>query len=152
MKTKVFIMAMLLMPVMFGCSKDNSVEKQIVGNWFQFYYEQTNEDYVDPSFNSTYSQSYTQEEADAFYSFDENGTYSYSNGEGVVEGTGSWSIDNGRLSISEDGVSMEYDIEFNGDNQFYMIYRVEYDEGGAITTNPDEAAGITTTRVGLQKM
>lgn len=152
MKTRLFILAMLLVPVLSGCNKDNNVDQRLVGDWFMFYYEQTSEDYIDPSYNDTYSETYTQETAESFYTFGDNGKYSVYDGDGVEVSSGSWSAGGGKLTIREDGMAMSYDIEFNGDNQFYIIFKVEYDEGGSITTNPDEVCGVTTTKVGLQRI
>lgn len=152
MKTKLFIIAMLLMPMMFGCSKDNNVDQRLVGDWFLFYYEQTNNDYIDPSYNDSFSETYTQETTEVFYTFDDNGKCSCYDRKGVVESSGSWSTGGGKLTIRENGMTISYDIVFDGDDQFYMIFRVEYDEGGSITTNPDEACGETITKVGLKRI
>ena len=58
MKTKLFIMAMLLMPMMFGCSKDNGMEKRIVGDWFMCY-SKTSDSSQDYYEEDTYTQETT---------------------------------------------------------------------------------------------
>ena len=121
MKTKLFILAMLLMPMMFGCSKDNSVEKQIVGDWFLCYYK-----VYDHSTSDYYEDegTFTQETSSIFISFYGDGTLRITNidpdfGDKYVS-NGTWSIEDGNLimTIPEDG-SVSYSISFENDNLFY---------------------------------
>lgn len=119
MKTKLFILAMLLMPMMFGCSKDNKTEKQIVGDWFMCYSKTSSPDYNE-------EDTYTRETSNLLVSFYDDGTMKSSTNpdldnseQYVVNGT--WSIEDGNLIMTypEDG-SETYSISFENDNLFYL--------------------------------
>ena len=121
MKTKLFIMAMLLMPMMFGCSKDNGMEKRIVGDWFMCYSKtsDSSQDYYE-------EDTYTQDTTNMFLSFYSDGTMKASTNpelggseQYVINGT--WSIEDGTLIIAymEDG-SESSSISFENDNLFYL--------------------------------
>ena len=108
------------MPVMFGCSKDNKTEKQIVGDWFMCYSKtsDSSQDYYE-------EDTYTQETSNMFMSFYNDGTMKASTNpdlggseQYVVNGT--WSIEDGTLIMTypEDG-SESYSISFESDNLFY---------------------------------
>ena len=110
---------MLLMPVMFGCSKDNKTEKQIVGDWFLCYSKTSSPDYNE-------EDTYTRETSNLLYSFYDDGTTKASTNpdldnseQYVVNGT--WSIEDGNLIVTtpEDG-SETYSISFENDNLFYL--------------------------------
>ena len=68
MNARYFILAMLLMPMIFGCSKDNKTEKQIVGDWFMCYSK-----VCDSSADYEEEDTYTKETTNMFVSFYNDG-------------------------------------------------------------------------------
>lgn len=125
---------MLLMPVMFGCSKDNKTEKQIVGDWFMCYLKMS-----DSSEDFYVEDTYTRETSNTFVSFYDDGALTITNLD--LEGlqhvsNGTWSIEDGNLMImysSEDGntYSETYSISFENDNLLYLTLS----EGSYSATN-----------------
>ena len=121
MNARYFILAMLLMPMIFGCSKDNKTEKQIVGDWFMCYSK-----VCDSSADYEEEDTYTKETTNMFVSFYNDGNMKSSTNpdlggseQYVVNGT--WSIEDGTLIMThpEDG-SESYSISFENDNLFYL--------------------------------
>ena len=121
MNARYFILAMLLMPMIFGCSKDNKTEKQIVGDWFMCYSK-----VCDSSADYEEEDTYTKETTNMFVSFYNDGNMKSSTNHDlggseqyVVNGT--WSIEDGTLIMThpEDG-SESYSISFENDNLFYL--------------------------------
>lgn len=121
MKTKLFILAMLLMPFICGCSKN--YEQMIIGDWFQCYYELSYTDSENPSDNGKVVYEYTKETAEYFVSYTKDGKFTYSSKDGEVTISGTWSLEKGKLTQQyDDGYSDTDDIAFDGNNKFYMTH------------------------------
>ena len=99
------LVAVMTLGILFGCSKDNKTEKQIVGDWFMCYSKtsDSSQDYYE-------EDTYTQETSNMFLSFYNDGTMKASTNpdlggseQYVVNGT--WSIEDGTLIMThpEDG-------------------------------------------------
>lgn len=137
---------MLLMPLMVGCNKnaDNkSYEELIIGEWYQYYYEDSYEDYNNPEYNDFYSVSFTKETTENYYLFEADGTYTDDYTFGVS--TGTWSINNGAITFEEDGETETFTIEFENDNTFYISDKYMMDYG-------DGRKGIVTTKEGWKRL
>lgn len=136
MKTKLFIMTMLLLPLMFGCSKESN---SIVGDWYL-----CSTEYSDSSDPYAYhSNAYTKENTIGIISYT-------ADGKGVTKGLDEedhsvlsemkfhWTLSKDRLTITPEGTnqSSSADIIFEGNNRYYTV--VQY--------------GTATEKIGWQRM
>lgn len=120
MKTKLFI-AMLLMTVLFGCSKESNT---IVGDWYL-----CSTEYSDSSDPEAYHLSeYTKENTIGLVSYtaDGKGVSKSIDGEDrsvLSEMKFHWTLSNDKLTITIEGNSQSSssDIVFEGNNKYYTI-------------------------------
>lgn len=121
MKTKLFILVMLLMPILFGCSKESNA---IVGDWYICSIE-----YSDSSHPELYHfKEYTKENT--------IGCISYTaDGKGVAKSIDEedrsvleevkfhWTLSKGRLTSTPDGsnLSTSGDVIFEGNDKYYTV-------------------------------
>lgn len=120
METKLFI-AMLLMTVLFGCSKESNT---IVGDWYL-----CSTEYSDSSDPEAYHLSeYTKENTIGLVSYtaDGKGVSKSIDGEDrsvLSEMKFHWTLSNDKLTITIEGNSQSSssDIVFEGNNKYYTI-------------------------------
>lgn len=135
MKTKLFI-AVLLMTVLFGCSKESN---SIVGDWYLCSTEYS--DSSDP--DAYHSNAYTKENTIGLVSYtaDGKGVSKSIDGEDrsvFSEMSFQWTLSNGRLTITYESsnLSNSTDIIFEGDNKYYTVVQ----------------RGTVTEKMGWQRM
>lgn len=135
MKTKLFI-AVLLMTVLFGCSKESN---SIVGDWYLCSTEYS--DSSDP--DAYHSNAYTKENTIGLVSYtaDGKGVSKSIDGEDrsvLSEMSFQWTLSNGRLTITYESsnLSNSTDIIFEGDNKYYTVVQ----------------RGTVTEKMGWQRM
>lgn len=120
MKTKLLILAMLLMPILFGCSKESNA---IVGDWYI-----CSTEYSDSSDPELYHfKEYTKENTIGFVSYtaDGKGIVKGLDDEGqsvVVELKFHWTLPNDKLTITYEGTnkSESETIIFEGRDKYYF--------------------------------
>ena len=120
MKTKLFI-AMLLMPFIFGCSKESN---SIVGDWYI-----CSTEYSDSSAPEAYhSNAYTKENTIGIipYTADGKGVSKSLDEEDhsvLSEMKFHWTLSNDKLTITIEGNSQSSssDIVFEGNNKYYTV-------------------------------
>lgn len=121
MKTRLLILAMVFMPIIAGCSKDKSYEKLIVGNWFLSSLESPSVDRPEESVKIEF----TAETAEAFMSFTADGEFSTVSKNGdyfdETEIIGTYYISDGKLIMNTSSGGGVVDIEFDGNDHFYML-------------------------------
>lgn len=135
MKTKLFI-AMLLMPLIFGCSKDSDA---IVGDWYLCSTEYS--DSSDP--DAYHSNAYTKENTIGIISYTADGkgvskSLDEEDQSVLSEMSFQWTLSNGRLTITYESsnLSNSTDIIFEGDNKYYTVVQ----------------RGTVTEKMGWQRM
>ena len=135
MKTKLFI-AVLLLPLMFGCSKESN---SIVGDWYLCSTEYS--DSSDP--DAYHSSAYTKENTIGIISYT-------ADGKGVTKGLDEenhsvlsemkfhWTLSKDKLTITLEGTnqSSSADIIFEGNNKYYTVVQ----------------RGTVTEKMGWQRM
>ena len=121
MKTKLFILTVMLMPIMFGCSKNNRLDSDelIIGSW--------RNSFVEDYFNGVLKRSdFLPGDAWIFYTFYEDGSCREILQDGrtrhdesdVTINYYSWSIADGFLTL--DGRA-PVEIVFETSDEFYII-------------------------------
>lgn len=135
-----FILAMLLLPLMFGCSKESDT---IVGDWFMCYFEVSSSDCENPENNYSESQEFTKETTYGFMSLTTDNKFTIqASDESVVKGT--WSLKGRKLTLQYDEIQSDetqpelpspqtVDIVFDGDDKFFLTYTESY--GSSIYKN-----------------
>ena len=135
MKTKLFI-AVLLMTVLFGCSKESNT---IVGDWYL-----CSTEYSDSSDPEAYHLSeYTKENTIGIISYTADGkgvskSIDEEDQSVLSEMSFQWTLSNGRLTITYESsnLSNSTDIIFEGDNKYYTVVQ----------------RGTVTEKMGWQRM
>ncbi len=135
MKTKLFI-AVLLMTVLFGCSKESNT---IVGDWYL-----CSTEYSDSSDPEAYHLSeYTKENTIGIISYTADGkgvskSLDEEDQSVLSEMSFQWTLSNGRLTITYESsnLSNSTDIIFEGDNKYYTVVQ----------------RGTVTEKMGWQRM
>lgn len=135
MKTKLFI-AMLLIPLMFGCNKESN---SIVGDWYL-----CSTEYSDSSDSDAYhSNAYTKENTIGIISYTADGkgvskSLDEEDQSVLSEMSFQWTLSNGRLTITYESsnLSNSTDIIFEGDNKYYTVVQ----------------RGTVTEKMGWQRM
>lgn len=125
MKTKLFILVMLLMPVLFGCSKESNA---IVGDWYI-----CSTEHSDSSNPELYSfKEYTKENTIGCISYTADGkgvskSIDEEDRSVLEEVKFHWTLSKGRLTITPDGsnLSTSGDVIFEGNDKYYTV--VQYD-------------------------
>lgn len=120
MKTKLFI-AMLLIPLMFGCNKESNT---IVGNWYL-----CSTEYSDSSDPEAYhSTEYTKENTIGIISYTADGkgvskSLDEEDHSVLSEMKFHWTLSNDKLTITIEGNSQSSssDIVFEGNNKYYTV-------------------------------
>ena len=120
MKTKLFI-AVLLMTVLFGCSKESNT---IVGDWYL-----CSTEYSDSSDPEAYHLSeYTKENTIGIISYTADGkgvskSLDEEDQSVLSEMSFQWTLSSGRLTITYESsnLSNSTDIIFEGDNKYYTV-------------------------------
>ena len=120
MKTKLFI-AMLLMPLIFGCSKDSDA---IVGDWYI-----CSTEYSDSSNPEAYQLTeYTKENTIGVISYSANGkgvskSLDEDSQSVISEIKFHWTLSKDKLTIKPDGSnqSSTSNIVFEGDSRYYTV-------------------------------
>lgn len=135
MKTKLFI-AVLLMTVLFGCSKESN---SIVGDWYLCSTEYS--DSSDP--DAYHSNAYTKENTIGIISYTADGkgvskSLDEEDQSVLSEMSFQWTLSNGRLTITYESsnLSNSTDIIFEGDNKYYTVVQ----------------RGTVTEKMGWQRM
>ena len=135
MKTKLFI-AVLLMTVLFGCSKESNT---IVGDWYLCSTEYS--DSSDP--DAYHSNAYTKENTIGIISYTADGkgvskSLDEEDQSVLSEMSFQWTLSNGRLTITYESsnLSNSTDIIFEGDNKYYTVVQ----------------RGTVTEKMGWQRM
>lgn len=135
MKTKLFI-AMLLIPLMFGCNKESN---SIVGDWYLCSTEYS--DSSDP--DAYHSNAYTKENTIGIISYTADGkgvskSLDEEDQSVLSEMSFQWTLSNGRLTITYESsnLSNSTDIIFEGDNKYYTVVQ----------------RGTVTEKMGWQRM
>lgn len=135
MKTKLFI-AMLLIPLMFGCNKESNT---IIGEWYL-----CSTEYSDSSDPEAYhSTEYTKENTIGIISYTADGkgvskSLDEEDQSVLSEMSFQWTLSNGRLTITYESsnLSNSTDIIFEGDNKYYTVVQ----------------RGTVTEKMGWQRM
>ena len=130
MKTKFFILTMLLMTALYGCSKEFDT---IVGDWYL-----CSTEYSDSSDPEAYHLSeYTKENTIGLVSYTADGK-GVSNRSVLSEMKFHWALSNGKLTITLEGSnqSSSIDIVFEGNNKYYTVMQ----------------RGTVTEKMGWQRM
>lgn len=135
MKTKLFI-AMLLIPLIFGCSKESNT---IIGEWYL-----CSTEYSDSSDPEAYhSSTYTKENTIGIISYTADGkgvskSLDEEDHSVLSEMSFQWTLSNGRLTITYESsnLSNSTDIIFEGDNKYYTVVQ----------------RGTVTEKMGWQRM
>lgn len=125
MKTKLFILAMLLMPILFGCSKESTA---IVGDWYI-----CSTEYSDSSDPELYHfKEYTKENTIGFISYTADGkgvskSIDEEDQSVLEEVKFHWTLSKGRLTITPDGsnISTSGNIIFEGNDKYCIV--MQYD-------------------------
>ena len=120
MKTKLFI-AMLLIPLMFGCNKESNT---IVGDWYL-----CSTEYSDSSDPEAYhSTEYTKENTIGIISYTADGkgvskSLDEEDHSVLSEMKFHWTLSNDKLTITieENSQSSSSDIVFEGNNKYYTV-------------------------------
>lgn len=120
MKTKLFI-AMLLIPLMFGCNKESNT---IVGDWYL-----CSTEYSDSSDPEAYhSTEYTKENTIGIISYTADGkgvskSLDEEDHSVLSEMKFQWTLSNDKLTITIEGNSQSSssDIVFEGNNKYYTV-------------------------------
>ncbi len=120
MKTKLFI-AMLLIPLMFGCNKESNT---IVGDWYL-----CSTEYSDSSDPEAYhSTEYTKENTIGIISYTADGkgvskSLDEEDHSVLSEMKFHWTLSNDKLTITIEGNSQSSssDIVFEGNNKYYTV-------------------------------
>lgn len=120
MKTKLFI-AMLLIPLMFGCNKESN---SIVGDWYL-----CSTEYSDSSDPEAYhSSTYTEENTIGIISYTADGkgvskSLDEEDHSVLSEMKFHWTLSNDKLTITIEGNSQSSssDIVFEGNNKYYTV-------------------------------
>lgn len=120
MKTKLFI-AMLLIPLMFGCNKESNT---IVGDWYL-----CSTEYSDSSDPEAYhSTEYTKENTIGIISYTADGkgvskSLDEEDRSVLSEMKFHWTLSNDKLTITIEGNSQSSssDIVFEGNNKYYTV-------------------------------
>lgn len=120
MKTKLFI-AMLLIPLMFGCNKESNT---IVGDWYL-----CSTEYSDSSDPEAYhSTEYTKENTIGIISYTADGkgvskSLDEEDHSVLSEMKFHWTLSNDKLTITIEGNSRSSssDIVFEGNNKYYTV-------------------------------
>lgn len=120
MKTKLFV-AMLLIPLIFGCSKESNT---IVGDWYICLTE-----YADSSDPEAYhSSTYTKENTIGIISYTADGkgvskSLDEEDHSVLSEMKFHWTLSNDKLTITIEGNSQSSssDIVFEGNNKYYTV-------------------------------
>ena len=120
METKLFI-AMLLIPLIFGCSKESST---IVGDWYICLTEYS--DSSDPE--AYHSSTYTKENTIGIISYTADGkgvskSLDEEDHSVLSEMKFHWTLSNDKLTITIEGNSQSSssDIVFEGNNKYYTV-------------------------------
>lgn len=133
MKAKLFIAALLLVPLLAGCNKDESLDynKLIVGEWRRVYAMSEDE-------NGIYYEEFEDEneEYPGEWKFDENGFWYEMNNGGefnVFELAGKYSIKGDTLTTdwslsSYGGGTMQYQLEFSGKDIMKVRFTDYYED------------------------
>lgn len=124
MKTKLFI-AMLLMPLVFGCSKDSDA---IVGDWYI-----CSTEYSDSNDLEAYQLTeYTKENTIGVISYSANGkgvskSLDEDSQSVISEIKFHWTLSKDKLTIKPDGTnqSSTSNIIFEGDSRYYTVVQNE---------------------------
>lgn len=87
MKTKLLILAMLLMPILFGCSKETRIKKELIGKWYNSCYGYY------PSLGVRKNTYYDKIDTPEFLIFKENGTYEHVYRSSKAPENGEWTLD-----------------------------------------------------------
>lgn len=91
MKTKLLILAMLFMPILFGCSKETQMKKELIGKWYNSCYGYyTYRHYPDDMRENTY---YDKIDTHEFLIFNKNGTYEHVYRSSKESENGEWTLD-----------------------------------------------------------
>ncbi len=121
MKIRLLILAMMFTPIIAGCSKDKSYEELIVGNWFLSSLESYSADRPEESVKIEF----TVETTEAFMSFTADGEFSSVSKNGdyfdETEIIGTYAISDGKLIMNTSSGEGVVDIEFEGNDHFYML-------------------------------
>lgn len=125
MKTKLLILAMLLMPILFGCCKESNT---IVGDWYI-----CSTEYSDSSDPDAYHfKEYTKENTIGLTSYTADGkgvskSIDEENQSVLEEVKFHWTLSNGKLTITPDGsnISTSGDVIFEGSDKYYAV--IQYD-------------------------
>lgn len=120
MKTKLFI-AMLLIPLIFGCSKESNT---IIGEWYL-----CSTEYSDSSDPEAYhSSTYTKENTIGIISYTADGkgvskSLDEEDHSVLSEMKFHWTLSNDKLTITIEGNSQSSssDIVFEGNNKYYTV-------------------------------
>lgn len=121
MKTKFFILVMLLMPILFGCSKESNA---IVGDWYI-----CSTEHSDSSTPELYSfKEYTKENTIGCISYTADGkgvskSIDEEDRSVLEEVKFHWTLSKGRLTITPDGsnLSTSGDVIFEGNDKYYTV-------------------------------
>ncbi len=120
MKTKLFV-AMLLIPLIFGCSKESNT---IVGEWYICLTEYS--DSSDPE--AYHSSTYTKENTIGIISYTADGkgvskSLDEEDHSVLSEMKFHWTLSNDKLTITIEGNSQSSssDIVFEGNNKYYTV-------------------------------
>ena len=120
MKTKLFI-AMLLIPLMFGCNKESNT---IIGEWYLCSTEYS--DSSDP--DAYHSNAYTKENTIGIISYTADGkgvskSLDEEDHSVLSEMKFHWTLSNDKLTITIEGNSQSSssDIVFEGNNKYYPV-------------------------------
>lgn len=87
MKTKLLILAMLLMPILFGCSEETRIKKELIGKWYNSCYGYY------PSLGVRKNTYYDKIDTPEFLIFKENGTYEHVYRSSKAPENGEWTLD-----------------------------------------------------------
>ncbi len=136
MKTKFFILTMLLMTALYGCSKEFDT---IVGDWYL-----CSTEYSDSSDPEAYHLSeYTKENTIGLVSYTADGkgvskSIDEEDRSVLSEMKFHWALSNGKLTITLEGSnqSSSIDIVFEGNNKYYTVMQ----------------RGTVTEKMGWQRM
>lgn len=86
-ENKTFILVMLLMPILFGCSEETRIKKELIGKWYNSCYGYY------PSLGVRKNTYYDKIDTPEFLIFKENGTYEHVYRSSKAPENGEWTLD-----------------------------------------------------------
>lgn len=132
MKTKLFIV-MLLIPLMFGCSKESQMQKQFIGKWYQSMHGYWTVFYGNPKWEEA---NYDKTTTPQLLTFKKNGTYEHISRSSGEPENGEWSLSNdcSEITFIEKDKNGFIESQTTATVEFYQGVMIFVKDGGNIVT------------------